>query len=256
MRDAEVVEAFVAFKAAHGYPGLKIDRRPEKEKDGEIEAVAGPFAIEHTSIDTLPDQRQLSAYLMQMIGDLETAVVTHQPMQVFLHYDAVEPGQDWPAIKAALKQWLETAAQRLRDKLTRGAQIPGVPFLPVDVLKRADWKTPPRIYVARYVPQNDGTLPARIRELCDRKVAKLSKWSPSKTTVLLLENDDIALMNETKLTDAVLAAYPQGRPASVDEFWYVSTAAQPQLLFYDLTQMWDLPPEERYPEPMWWPPEQ
>jgi len=30
MTDLEVVEAFVAFKAANGYPGLKIDRRPEK----------------------------------------------------------------------------------------------------------------------------------------------------------------------------------------------------------------------------------
>ena len=124
-----------------------------------------------------------------------------------------------------MKQWLETTAQRLPEKLTRGVQIPSVPF-PVDVMKRADWKAPPRIYVARYVPPNEGSLPARIRDLCDRKVAKLSKWSPSKTTVLLLENDDIAQMNEIIMTEAVVAAYPEGRPAGIDEFWYVSTAAR------------------------------
>jgi hypothetical protein len=193
--------------------------------------------------------------LAQLIDDLEATVVTHQPMQVFLHYDAVQPGQDWPAIKEILKRWLETEGQRLPEKLTRRAQIPGVPF-PVDVLKRAGWKDPPRIYVARYVPPNEGSLPARIQDLCDRKVAKLSRWSPSKTTVLLLENDDIALMNEIILTDAMLKAYPGGRPTGVDEFWYVSTAIQPQLLFHDLTRMWELPDNQRYPEIMWWPPQQ
>jgi hypothetical protein len=254
MTDHQVVDAFVAFRAANGRPGLRVDRRPEKEADGEIEAVAGPFAIEHTSIDTLPEQRRRGAYLAQLIDDLEATVVTHQPMQVFLHYDAVQPGQDWPAIKEAMKRWLETEGQRLPEKLTRGAQIPGVPFT-VDVLKRAGWKVPPRIYVARYVPPNEGSLSARIRDLCDRKVAKLSRWSPSKTTVLLLENDDIALMNEIVLSEAVLAAYLQGRPTGVDEIWYVNSAGQPQLQFYDLTRMWELPREQRYPEAMWWPPQ-
>ena len=53
-----------------------------------------------------------------------------------------------------------------------------------------------------------------------------------------------------------MAAYREGRPAGVDEFWYVSTAVQPRLLFHDLTRMWELPPEQRYPEIIFWPPEQ
>jgi hypothetical protein len=256
MTDHEVVEAFVAFLADHSAPGLRVDRRPDKEKAGDIDAIAGRFAIEHTSIDTLPEQRRQSAYLAQLIDDLEATVVTQQPMQVLLHYDAVQTGQDWPAIRRALKHWLESEAQRLPEKLSRGQIVPGVPFT-VDVLKRDFWKWPRRIYVGRYVPE-DATLAARLKELCDRKVEKLSRWaSPSTTTVLLLENDDIALMNEIKLVDAVLAAYPDGRPASVDEFWYVSTAGQPQLLlFHDLTAIWDLPENERYPEIMFWPSQQ
>jgi hypothetical protein len=58
------------------------------------------------------------------------------------------------------------------------------------------------------------------------------------------------------LAEAVVAAYREGRPAGVDEFWYVSTAVQPRLLFHDLTRMWELPPEQRYPEIIFWPPEQ
>jgi hypothetical protein len=253
MGDRGVITSFVAFLAANGRPGLRVDGWPEDEKDGEIDAVAGPFAIEHTSIDTLPDQRQLSAYLMQMIGDLETAVVTRQHLLVYIHYDAIQRGQDWPAIRRALKQWLETEGQRLGEKLTR-VHIPGVPF-PVDVWPKK-WPGSPRVYIARYTPPEDKSLPARIKDLCDRKVAKLSKWaSPSTTTVLLLESDDIALMNEIRFVEAVLAAYPRGRPAGVDQVWYVSTAAQPLLAFHDLTRMWDLPPDQRYPEIMLWPPE-
>jgi len=256
MNDLEVVEAFVAFRCANGRPGLKIDRRPEKERDGDIEAIAGPFAIEHTSIDTLPEQRRLNAYLAQLIADLETTVVTQVHLQLFLHFNAVQTGQDWPAIRRALKTWLETVGQGLPEQLTRGVKIPDVPFL-VDVWPKT-WPGAPRVFVARYVPSNDDSLPARIKDLCDRKVKKLSRWSrPSTTTVLLLENDDIALMNEVIFSDAVLSAYPQGRPAGVDEFWYVSTAGQPQLLFYDFSRMWGTPSyDDRYPDPMWWPPQQ
>ncbi len=49
-----------------------------------------------------------------------------------------------------------------------------------------------------------GSLPARIRETVDRKVAKLVKYQgPDSTTIPLVENDGIALMNECKLLDAI-----------------------------------------------------
>src|SRR3954464_12750152 len=58
MKDSEVIESFVAFLAVQRGMSIRVDRWPDKERDGDIDAVAGPFAIEHTSIDTFPDQRR------------------------------------------------------------------------------------------------------------------------------------------------------------------------------------------------------
>jgi hypothetical protein len=59
--DRAVVCRVVAHLRSRGHPGIKVDRWLEKEYPGQsvVEAIAGPFAIEHTSVDTLPDQRRV-----------------------------------------------------------------------------------------------------------------------------------------------------------------------------------------------------
>src|SRR6266446_9159588 len=74
MTDREVIESFVAFLAAHGRPGLVVTDWPEDHKDGEIDAVAGDLAIEHTSIDTLKHQRRDSDWFVRLIAGLEQEV--------------------------------------------------------------------------------------------------------------------------------------------------------------------------------------
>jgi hypothetical protein len=56
MKDRDVISAFVAYLQTNGHPNLKVERWPEDENrdSQEIDAIAGAFAIEHTSIDTLP----------------------------------------------------------------------------------------------------------------------------------------------------------------------------------------------------------
>ena len=60
MKDSEVVDAFVSHLRELGYPSLTVEWRPDEENrdSSDIDAIAGSFAIEHTSIDTLPDQRR------------------------------------------------------------------------------------------------------------------------------------------------------------------------------------------------------
>ena len=38
-----------------------VDRWPENRADGEIDAIIGPYAVQHTSIDTLPAGRSRNA---------------------------------------------------------------------------------------------------------------------------------------------------------------------------------------------------
>ena len=65
---------------------------------------------------------------------------------------------------------------------------------------------------------------------------KLSKYQgPSATTILLVENDDIALMNELKMLDAIGEAHPDGLPQGVDEIWFADTSIPDKPQFHDFT---------------------
>ncbi|MCK4826024.1 hypothetical protein KA005_60310, partial [bacterium] len=91
------------------------------------------------------------------------------------------------------------------------------------------------IITPRFEPKDD-TLPARIRKQFDRKAKKLAKYhSPDKTTVLLIENDDIALMNEGRMLDSIQTAYPSGLPNDVDKIWYADTSIPNDIEFMDFT---------------------
>jgi hypothetical protein len=46
-----------------------VDRWPEDEAHGEIDGIVGPYAIQHTSIDSLPDGRFADQKFMAVIGD-------------------------------------------------------------------------------------------------------------------------------------------------------------------------------------------
>jgi len=63
----------------NGYPNLRIDRTPDKEtaegdKNQDIDAMAGRFAIEHTSFDTVRNQTRDSARFLQVVGNLEAEI--------------------------------------------------------------------------------------------------------------------------------------------------------------------------------------
>ena len=96
---------------------------------------------------------------------------------------------------------------------------------------------PPRLFFARYEPPDD-TLPARIRTQFDRKAQKLAKYqSAGRITVLLVENADIALMNDQKMLEAIRRAYPIGLPIGVDELWYADTTIPDDIDFKDFSAM-------------------
>lgn len=93
----------------------------------------------------------------------------------------------------------------------------------------------PGIFFARFEPLDD-TLPARVRKQFDSKAEKLSKYhGPDWTTVLLVENDDISLMNEWKLLESIQKAYPDGLPNGVDQIWYADTSIPNDIEFIDFT---------------------
>jgi len=235
MRDRDVIDAFVSFLRERVHPGLKIDRRPDEENrdTADIDAIAGSLAIEHTSIDTLPNQRRDSAWFLQAVGGLEQELPKKPSfrLNITLEYEAITKGQDWASIRQALKNWIIDDAPRLDDGRHVLGGIHSIPFR-LHVKKASD--RPPGVFFSRFEP-NDDTLPGRIHDLFERKAKKLSQYrSEGQTTMFLVESDDIALMNEIKLLDAIRKAYPEKPPTGIDQIWYADTTIPSQLEFMEL----------------------
>jgi len=236
MNDQDVINAFVAYLRKAGFHNLKVDRWPDKEnrKTSDIDAIAGCFAIEHTSIDTLSNQRRDSDWFMQAVGGIEKELSVLVPfrLKITIEYDAVTKGQDWATIRQNLKTWIINDSPRLDNGRSILEDVPGIPFR-LHVGKASDRH--PGIFFARFEPKDD-TLPVRIRKQFDRKAKKLAKYhGPDKTTVLLIENDDIALMNEGKMLESIQIAYPSGPPNDVDKIWYADTTIPNDIEFMDFT---------------------
>jgi hypothetical protein len=236
MNDHDVIDAFVAQLRENGHPELRVDRRPDEDnrQSADIDAVAGQFAIEHTSIDTLPNQRRDSDWFMRAAGNLEQEIEAPPfRLNITLEYDAVGTGQNWAAIREALKDWIRSSAPSLPEGRSLIEDAPGIPFR-LHVIKSSERR--PGVFFARYEPDND-TLPERVKAAFNRKTEKLAKYQgPGVTTILLVENDDIALMNEWKMLEAIRTAFPSGPPHGVDQVWYADTSIASALEFRELTR--------------------
>lgn len=238
LTEDDVINVFVAFLRENGHSVLRVDRWPDKENrdSSDIDAIAGPFAIEHTSVDTLPNQRRDADWFMRAAGGVEQELPSNLRFRlgITLEYRAVTKGQDWAAVRMALKKWIHMGAQKLTDGRHVIEDIPGVPFR-LYVTKKSD--RPAGVFVSRFDPGDD-TLPDRIREQFDRKAEKLAKY-PDDTKILLVENDDFALMNEFKILDAIRQAYPNGFPIGIDQVWYADTSIPEEVEFSNFTRIFD-----------------
>src|SRR5258708_18305439 len=117
MTDRKVIDEFVAFLAGNGRPGLVVTDHPEDHKDGEIDALAGDLAIEHTSSDALKHQRRDSDWFVRLIADLEQdAPKPSYLLWLFIREAHVRRPQRWEALRDAIRAWLRSrAADALPD---------------------------------------------------------------------------------------------------------------------------------------------
>ncbi len=230
MKDYDVIDAFIEYLREQGHPELTISCHPDKKNRGspDIDAIAGPFAIEHTSIDTLPNQRRNNDWFIRVVGEFEQELQSQISfrLSIIFPYDAVTKGQDWTTIRENLKNWILEKSPCLECGRHLLNNIHDIPFQ-LTMFKEHDLA--PAVRFSRFPPDN-AYLPDRIKKLFDKKGEKLKKYQDlGKTTVLLIESYDIALMDiqGRKILNAIREAYPLGLPVGVDEIWYVDTAEFP-----------------------------
>lgn len=237
MKDRYVVDAFVAYLRDHGHPDLRVERRPDDEnrETPDIDAVAGGFAIEHTSIDTLPDQRRNEARLERVFGTIEQEFDDALPyhLSIGVPNAAIGRGRDRDTMRTALKRWVIEESSHLPDGRTELHE--GVPFRLIVFKSTSGRFTGVKLHSCA---SEDETLPERLSAQLNRKLKKLARYQHSPgihATVLLVESRDIALMNEWRLLDAMKAAFQDGLPPGVDQVWYVDTSIPTSLEFRNFT---------------------
>jgi hypothetical protein len=235
--DKAIVDAFVLHLNNRAYRTLKVDRRSDEEnrESSDIDAIAGNLAIEHTSIDTFRNQRRDSARFSKVVRGLKSEL-PDQPkyrLTIILPYTCVQLGQDWPKIRDSLKSWIINSSPTLSDGMHHVTNAPGIPF--EFRARKASGRKPGIIFYCHGT--DDYTLPKRIREQLDRKVQKLKPYKlRGYSTILLVESNDIAFMNEDILLDAIRSGFSNRLPDGVDQVWYADTTIPHDLLFYDFTE--------------------
>jgi len=106
MTDRDVTQAFIDFRRNHGFPGLRVERWPDDKnrQSPEIDAIAGPFAIEHTSIDSVANQRRDDDMFLRVISGLKQVIddCVDCGFTITLEYDTIKksPGLEGYSCRA------------------------------------------------------------------------------------------------------------------------------------------------------------
>ncbi len=219
MKDRKVVDFFIDYLLGSGHPRSY----PEDENDGDIDAIAGEFAIEHTSIDPLPNQRRDADWFLKAMGTLENEL-PRPPFQLNISsdYSAIKRPKTINKIRDAIKTWITDHSAKLPFGCHTLDNLPGVPF---QLYVTKEQSRLPGIFFARRNAHEDDTLSERIRQQLENKAKKLEKYQKmGTTTILLVERYSIALMSALSLYDEIKYVYPGGPPPGVDEIWIADTS--------------------------------
>jgi hypothetical protein len=233
--DKACIRDLVSFLKAIGRPVASVDSWPDEDEHGEIDAIAGPYAIEHTSVDSLANGRLANARFGQVIGDLEEELKGKLgfPLAITWDWTAIQTGPKWPAVCDALRVWIVNEAPGLADGRHHISSAADVPFA-FDAIKGGPIRFD-GVRFARYDP-GDSTFSARLSDQLvgrHKKLAKLSGHKAEKTTALLLESRDVALMNPVKMAEALETTF-RTRPQELDEVWFLHYVAPGTVNVYDL----------------------
>lgn len=228
--DRTIVTRFVEYLSDERRPDLKVEniRWPEDENPGqsEIEAIVGDLAIEHTSIDTIPEQRRDGEWFEAALAAVGRLSVPFR-LQIQVPYELVRKGADWPAFEAGLVDWITNVAPGLPD----GNHEFNLAATPLRLAATKSSNLKPGVFLRRPAP-DDNTLPARVGDQIRRKLKKRALYKARHTTVLLLESKDQALMNQYKMLEAAREGIGGSLPEGLDQLWYAEAEGA---WFFDFT---------------------
>jgi len=229
-----LIDVFVDYLNSKAGDALKVTSYPDMVpgSSGDIDAIAegpsGRLAIEHSSIDSVPHQRADDAAFAPFVRAVLEVV---EGIFTFRAVVTLPARCTFAGRAAVLSNWLLRNLPAMQDGHGYHA-VEGLPYR-VHVWKRSEgWH--PVVRVCRFAPE-DYALPERLAVLLDRKTKKLKRYaSQGYRTVLLIENEDLALMSPGMMIEAADYWRQQHPPVEPDELWYADTSIPGQSAFWQL----------------------
>ncbi len=200
------------------------------------ETLTTRFAVEHTRIESFPNQIVEGQRFAQLLEPLETELAGKLPGAFFLSVDvgaARVPAAQHAEVRRALAEWILANGAALDPEERTGpygnckitAIPPGVPF---ELTLHRDCDYESRLFIMQNLVDDWRSLRCeRIREALDRKCPKLlATHDEGCITVLILESNDPALANRRAITEATVAELA-GRNDSPDIVIWARTSSHP-----------------------------
>jgi len=217
-REKRVISEWVCLQRKCG---VKIDgiQWLDRPQIGDIEAIAPPFAIEHTSVDRLENQRRHDAQFQRVVQGLNR-ITLNPPARLSLSISLEDFLKlDQANFRTALTQWLGKEASELKEGHSRGDKIRGIS------VRWWCWKyqdRPPRINIGLGVD-----IKKYGKDISGLLTSKSNKLGPYKrqffTTVLIVESYDFQLMAPDAFLEMILRV-PGQNIMFIDQLWFADTS--------------------------------
>ncbi len=240
--ERKMCDAVMRFYAARTHSDIQMHSRPEavQRNSPSVEYLYssqfGFIAVEHTRIESFPQQIRDSKTLLKILAPLEEELRGKLPTPgkytLAIESDVAHRVRgDYSAIRRAIGIWATRNAAKLAIGTPRSApkhmlreQPAGVPFTCTLYRWQSSKRYEGRIRIARYLPAGIET--QRRQRIAMALTNKLPKLAAAKqqnghntSSVLILESNDIALANTTDIGAAFLETIPTH--ALVPDFVYL-----------------------------------
>lgn len=230
---------FISLRTGQQLSDLTEPDKLERQKtavDYSFRCGRQDYVLEHTLIESLPDQIQDDRQFMDLLGPLETELSGKLPSpghyNLTVHFGAVKGAKNRVRIQELIKSWVLQKAGQL--EIGSPATAPrhfitekpdGVPF----EITLYRWGGLPglegRFLIQRFAPEDlKEKRRVRIRIALDAKCKKLAKSKEGfKGSILVLESNDIALANAVEIGKTLALELQRDGSQIPDEIYSVET---------------------------------
>jgi len=223
----------VRFHDKHPEPGRRVELT--------FELGSGLYAMEHSSIEPFPDFMRMNRDSQRLFDPIIRGISPSRPPNEILELHIPVGG---------LTALSNKGLKRIQGVLVRYviATAPGVPVrsyadyigdlkpvtplgvpFPVTLYRFDSLGSPARFQIVHSLQGNHEALRVeRIRLACEKKFPKLAAWKAAgrARTILVMEDNDIQLTNQSVVADAFLPI-AMARDDSPDETYMLMTCTQP-----------------------------